>query len=238
MRLWSHAKRISQNLIVLILIGAASANSQIVVPNFLEDLEGNFNNNIPWNDEAPVRYQQVFAGSEVGALTALYQIRFRQDEVWGEAFSGTIPDATIVLTSIAAGPGELSMVFSENLGVDAMVVYSGLLTLRSASTGGSPNEFDIRIDLQQTFDFDPSGEMNLLMDVTIPTGPALTTFDAESTSDDSVSRVYCWTVEECLTTDDAMIADSVGLVTMFLDQAIFRDFFESGDTSAWSETVP
>jgi len=221
----------------LILLGTTVASSQVVVPNFLENLEGNFDNSIPWSDEAPVRYQQVFLGSEIGVLDQLARIRFRQDDFWGEPFSATIPDVTIVLSSIPAGPDELSMTFSDNLGPDAMVVYSGPLTLSSQATSGSPRRFDIVVTLQQTFDFDPSGGMNLLMDVLIPEGPALTAFDAESSSNDSVSRVYCWFYEDCTTTDDAMIADSVGLVAMFVE-SLFRDGFESGDTSAWSASRP
>ena len=119
-----------------------------------------------------------------------------------------------------------------------MVVYSGPLHLRSKSSSGSPHPFDIVFNIQQIFDFDPSSGMNLLLDVTIPEGPDLASFDAENSDGDSVSRVYCWVDEECLTSDDAMIADTVGLVTMLLPKLIFEDGFESGDTSVWSETVP
>jgi len=222
------------------LLGSAGTNSQVVVPNSLTNLEGNFNNNIPWNDESPVRYQQIFTGAEIGAIVDLQQIRYRQDNFWSHPFNATIPDVTIVLTSIPAGPDGLSMVFSENLGADATVVHSGPLRLRSRSLSGLPHRFDIIFNIQQTFDFDPSSGMNLLMDITIAEGSQLTTFDAEKTMGDSVSRVFCWAEEEedCLTTDDAMIADTVGLVTMFLPKLIFEDGFESGDTSAWSETEP
>jgi len=235
---WNRTRRTSQVLSVLILLGTVGASSQVVVPNFLTDVEGNFDNSIPWDDEAPVRYQQVFLGTEVGPIVELQQIRFRQDDFFGEPFSNTIPDVTIILTSIPAGPDGLSMVFSENLGADAMVVYSGPLHLRSKSSSGSPHPFDIVFNIQQIFDFDPSSGMNLLLDVTIPEGPDLASFDAENSDGDSVSRVYCWVDEECLTSDDAMIADTVGLVTMLLPKLIFEDGFESGDTSVWSETVP
>jgi hypothetical protein len=228
----------SQVPVIVLMLSAATASSQVVVPNSLTEVEGNLDNNIPWNDEAPVRYQQVFLGTEVGPIVELQQIRFRQDDLYGEPFSNTIPDVTIILTSIPAGPDGLSMVFSENLGADAMVVYSGPLHLRSRSLSGSPHPFDIAFNIQQTFDFDPSSGLNLLMDVTIPEGPVLTAFDAENSDFDSVSRVFCWVEEECLTTDDAMIADTVGLVTMLLPKLIFEDGFESGDTSVWSETVP
>lgn len=232
-------RQLSHFAALFLLFSAAGESASVsVVPNFLEDTEGNFDNTIPWSDEAPVRYQQVFLGSEVGPIVELQQIRFRQDDFWGEPFSGTIPDVTILLTSIPAGPDGLSMVFSENLGADAMVVYSGPLHLRSLSPAGSPHPFDIAINLQQTFDFEPSLGMNLLMDITIPDGPELTAFDAHNSPGDSVSRVYCWVFEECLTTDDAMIADTVGLVTMLLPKLVFEDGFESGDTSAWTATLP
>lgn len=235
---WYRTYTTSRVLGVMLLLGAATAHSQVVVPNLLTNLEGNFDNRIPWDGEAPVRYQQVFLGSEVGPIVELQQIRFRQDDFHGEPFSNTIPDVTIILTSIPAGPDGLSLVFSENLGADAMVAYSGPLHLRSRSLSGSPHPFDISFNLQQTFDFDPSSGMNLLLDVTIPEGPDLASFDAENSDGDSVSRVYCWFHEECLTTDDAMIANTVGLVTMLLPKLIFEDGFESGDTSVWSETVP
>jgi len=235
---WSGTKRTSRILVVLVLLGTAGASGQVVVPGFLENLEGNFDNNIPWNDEAPVRYQQVFLGSEVGSMVDLLQIRYRQDELYGEPFSGMIPDVTILLTSTSAGPDSLSMVFSENLGADATVVYSGPLHLRSRSLAGSPHRFDVIFNLQETFEFDPPPGMNLLMDVTIPESSVLTTFDAAQFPGDGVSRVFCWVEEDCVTTDDAMIADTVGLVTMFLPELIFEDGFESGDTLQWSVTVP
>jgi len=74
---WNRTRRTSQVLSVLILLGTVGASSQVVVPNFLTDVEGNFDNSIPWDDEAPVRYQQVFLGTEVGPIVELQQIRFR-----------------------------------------------------------------------------------------------------------------------------------------------------------------
>ena len=216
----------------------AEVGSVVVVPNDLIDIEGDFNNTIPWSDEGPVRYQQVYDGLEVGSIPELKQLRFRQDDFYGSPFSGTIPDVTIVLSSTAATPDGLSLTFSDNPGADALTVYSGPLLLTSGLSATVPRPFDIVLQLQNAFAFDGSAGANLLIDVTIAAGPELSSFDAEWIEGDAVSRVFCWTEEQCLTGDEAMIADSVGLVTMFLDARIFLDNFESGDLTQWTAVVP
>lgn len=61
-------------------------HAQMVVPNGLADVEGNESNVIPWDNFAtPVRYQQIYLGSEVGT-GLIEEIRFRQDGVFGDPF--------------------------------------------------------------------------------------------------------------------------------------------------------
>jgi hypothetical protein len=229
----------SGSIVVLAILTFATAGTgqMTVVPSALADSAGNFDNSIPWSDEAPVRYQQVLLGSEVGTLEVV-EIRFRQDESHGSAFSATLRGVKVVLSSTTASPDALSMTFSENLGADATTVFAGNLSLTSLPDSSVPRGFDTRLRPEPWFEFDASTGLNLLIDVTIESGPQLTYFDAEVSEADGVSRVYCWTVEECLTTDEAMIADTVGLITMVLGPVILEDDFETGQASRWSVALP
>ena len=67
----------------------------------------------------------------------------------------------------------------------------------------------------------------------------MTFFDAEDQSADSVSRLFTDVSGGYL--DPTGNLGTMGLVTGFgfvLDESIFEDGFESGDTSAWSSAVP
>lgn len=240
MGLWNFSWQVRFAFLFALFPLAVSAVAQVgptfVVPNHLADTEGNFDNMIPWDNEAPVRYQQVFSGSQLGDIE-IKQIRYRVDVNFGDAFNDRLTGVVVVLSSTDKAPDGLSMVFSENLSGDAEVVYSGDPTLFAVSDTLTPHRLGTVLTFDQAFVFDVDAGLNLLLDVTIADGPDLSSFDAEFTDADSVSRVYCWVFEECLTTDDAMIADTVGLVTRFLDELVFADGFESGDSSSWTATI-
>jgi hypothetical protein len=237
MKTWRDLFKFGSIAVFGILTSATAGTGQMtIVPGAQADSAGNFDNSIPWSDEAPVRYQQVLRGSEVGTMEVV-EIRFRQDESHGWAFAETLRGVKIVLSSTAAAPDALSMTFSENLGADATTVFAGNLSMTSLPDSSVPRGFDPRLRTEPWFSFDASTGLNLLIDVTIESGPELTYFDAEVSEADGVSRVYCWTVEECLTTDEAMIADTVGLITMVLGPVILEDDFETGETSRWSVAV-
>jgi hypothetical protein len=135
------------------------------------------------------RYQQAYAASlfagHDGPLT-ITRISFRPDAVSGGAFSATLADIQINLSTTPRVLSELTGVFADNLGSDdSIVVGRGSLALSSGFTGPAdgPKDFDIHIDLTTPFTYDP-GAGNLLLDVRNFGGvagdaPAQMVFDAE-----------------------------------------------------------
>jgi hypothetical protein len=95
----------------------------IVVPNSLTTQEGNTNSGAPFalGVHDKIRYQQVYAASAFLSLPGphlITQLAFRPDADVGYAFTRTIPDIQINLSTTSTSPDELSVVFAENVGVD------------------------------------------------------------------------------------------------------------------------
>lgn len=198
----------------------ATDDGSVVVPNALTSTEGDFDNAWPVHCSvwglASQRYQQVYAGTEVGS-GEITEIAFRPDgSDSGEAFGPTvISGVTITLATTTRPVDGLSTVFADNVGPDATTVYSGDLTLSSADTGPGPRDFDIRIALQHPFAFDGSVG-NLLLDVTVPSCQATTYLDATDSSTGSVSRQFTYTSDWTSPTNDAVgYEHGYGLVTQF-----------------------
>ena len=186
-------------------------------PNSLETQEGNSSNIIPFSIGASSqRYQQVFLATEFvsdSGQELITQILFRPDATFGDAFSSTIPDIQINLSTTSAAPDHLSTTFAKNVGNDDTVVFNrGPLSLSSANTGPlvGPKDFDIAINLSTPFIFNLSNG-NLLLDVRVFTGGFTTAFDAEDTLGDPISRVFNTNVNA-----STGFADTIGLVTKFV----------------------
>jgi hypothetical protein len=187
----------------------------VTVPNALTNVEGNGNNNFPFDSISPMRYQQVFAASQFPSGGGLItQIAFRPDGLVGIPFDVTINNIQIDLSTTLVAPDALSNVFAANVGPNDAVVYSGALSLSSADTGppGGPKAFDIIINLQTPFFYVPALG-NLLLDVRnnsgLPSGAA-GGFDSENLVGDSVSRVL-----GNIGSATASINDTEGLATQF-----------------------
>jgi hypothetical protein len=217
--------------------GTALAGPLVVVPNSNTNTEGTGSANAP-NSRFPfdlgqtlvdsARYQQVYAASAFGALARpenITQIVFRPDgtPANANAFSTTLPDVQINLSTTSADPDGLSNTFADNVGSDDTVVSQGALSLSSQYSGpfGGPKDFDIVIDLPHHFQYDPS-QGNLLLEVRnfgggTPVDETTTPFDLQSTLGDSISRVGTGLNGAGGTADstDATFADTGGLVTQF-----------------------
>src|SRR5271156_4295689 len=117
--------------LVLLLVGSASA-ANIVVPNSLANVEGETGNGLPfsnnWFGIPSLRYQQVYLASQFSALSGpslITAIAFRPEGTDdGTAFSTTLPDVQIDLSTTSAAPGSLSATFANNVGVNDTVVHS------------------------------------------------------------------------------------------------------------------
>ena len=210
--------------IMLIALSAVSQTQAavIAVPNVLTSGEGNSNNSEPFS--FPARYQQVFAASQFSSLSApalISTISFRPDAVFGQAFSITIPNVQISLSTTFAAPDELNPIFSNNIGADTKVVFGGPLFLSSAFTGPTvgPKTFDISIGLQNLFLYN-FHEGNLLLDVkNFTTNLPMSAFDAQDVVGDSISRVFSSNVNSDTVFfgngNPNDFSNSLGLVTQF-----------------------
>ncbi len=191
---------------------AVSAPVSIVAPNAQAGTAGEVGNFFPFFRNSSLRYQQVFEASEFSALTGpatLTGIAFRCDDIKCGAFSEDV-SATISFSTTSASADGLSSSFADNVGGDETVVKTGSFTLSSAGISGSPSAFDIVIDVDDTFDYDP-GAGNLLMEVQMAASPGNIgiLFDAQVTTGDATSRVFATAGGAAGTTD------TLGLVTQF-----------------------
>jgi hypothetical protein len=243
-----HLKLIT--LILAFLVPSAAAQGQAILPATLAGQEGNANNTFPFNCGSGVssaRYQQVYLGSEVGT-GRITELRFRLEGFNGCAtgFSQTLSNVTIQLSSTTTAhpldsSGGLSATFAENIGPDVTTVFSGDLLLSSSGSPAIPRPFDIVVPLKSRFFFDSSTGANLLLDVSLPACPPVAfcndsnvvVLDSHFVANDGVARVFA----HDHTSPIAEFSDTLGLVTQVIFP-IFEDGFESGNTSAWSFSVP
>jgi hypothetical protein len=187
-------KRFIKVLAVGILLTTPLYGASIVVPNSLETVEGNGENAYPFNVDS-MRYQQVYVASNFSELLypeLITQIIFRPDAEYGPAFSATLSNVQINLSTTPASPGSMSFVFADNVGPDDVVVHSGPLVLTSAASGpiDGPKDFDIVINLQTPFLYAPS-QGNLLLDIRNFSGAVTGFFDAHADYTTSpIARVY------------------------------------------------
>jgi hypothetical protein len=172
----------------------------LVAPNGLASTSGDTDNRFPLLVAGGMRYQQVFAASQFAAFGGprlIDEIDFRNDSTGsGRAFSATIPNISISLSTTQASPDALDVTFASNIGPDATQVYSGSLTISSSNAAGPGNTkaFDIAIHFQRAFLYDPSAG-NLLLDIANLSGTDAffdnTEFlDSTNVFADSVSRVF------------------------------------------------
>jgi hypothetical protein len=205
--------------IALAGLSSPASAQNVVVPNALANVEGNFNNGFPFNLTAfglsSQRYQQVYAANNFSTITSptlITAISFRPDGSSGTAFGSTLPNIQINLSTTSAAVDALSTTFAANVGGNDTVVFSGPLSLSSSNIGGPPRNFDIVITLQTPFLYDPTAG-NLLMDVRNFSAGTTTFFDAENTPGDAISRVYTFTGNVNSTVADQ--SNTAGLVTQF-----------------------
>ena len=198
--------------------GILQADTITVVPNGNATVEGNANNGYPFNVDffgvTSQRYQQVYNASDFGAVSGpalITAIAFRPDAGQGNAFTSTLANVQINLSTTSSSAGSISSTFASNVGADDTIVRSGALTLSSADTpvAGGTRAFDIVINLTTPFLYDPSLG-NLLLDVRNFSGGATTQFDAAFTASDSVARSF---YDPASSPTGA--TDSIGLVTQF-----------------------
>src|SRR5437868_928728 len=106
----------------LSLLCAPSRASLVVAPTGNAAVEGDTNNSFPFDLSAgatTMRYQQVYDAalfSTFGGPQLITRIAFRPDAGFGSAFSSTLPNIRIDLSTTAASSSSLSTIFANNVG--------------------------------------------------------------------------------------------------------------------------
>ena len=136
---------------------------------------------------------------------------FRRDLTSPAPFSVDFSNVVISLSTTQASAATLSTNFANNVGADAVDVYSGALTVASASAGGVPAPLDISVVLQQAFTYDPA-QGNLLLEWVNLGGESYSGFFADSVFDhnDGTARIIGFAPGSA-----TGLADTSGLVTAF-----------------------
>ncbi len=168
-------------------------NFTVVVPNHLAKVEGNQNNIYPFHIAAlaipSMRYQQIYARTEFSEGGIVDKIRFRQDTTEGRPFSSSGIDVQINLGYSARGIPDAAPVFADNIGKGYVTVFDGLLSLSSAASTQSPRLFDITINVEDLFYYDPT-QGDLLLDIRVRNSASTTRFDlADSAQQSSTIRI-------------------------------------------------
>jgi hypothetical protein len=211
-------------LIVGLFSNAALASTIILPPG--NDLpQEEVPNAFPIGAVQPGRYQQVYSSEDFPAgPISVSSLSFRIDWVSQSGmpsdFSAIIQSIDILLSTTARDPDGLSAVFSDNVGEDLTLVFTGLLDLGSVDPGEpeDPAQFHVTIHFQREFSYDPQNG-NLLFEArnhtgtNLPNGNAIF-YAAATSAGDGTSRVY-----EFFDPLGAAVQigrlDSFGLVTSF-----------------------
>ena len=142
---------------------------------------------------ANYRHQQVYAASAFPSPLRpklIRELRWRPDYVYGNAFTTTLAQVVIRLSTTPKQPDGLSGVFAQNPGADETVVFSGPITLSSRYVGppNGPKEFDIAIPLQTNFFYSPVNG-NLLVDVLNYNASTVSPVAGQGVGGDGASRL-------------------------------------------------
>lgn len=164
----------------------------IVVPNSFETTEASSFTSVPFNYQHTIltnsiRVQTRYPASQFAGLNGVpaYITRIAHRPNFGGAGNFgpvTISDVLITLATMPSSQVDLSLTLDDNIPNAALVVHNGDLILDTAfadATSGTTKKFDIVIDLQTPFLYDPSTG-DLVVEVQIPpnSGAATNNFDA------------------------------------------------------------
>jgi hypothetical protein len=199
----------------------AQSAIRVVVPNNLESSEGNTIASFPFDCfNGSMRYQQVYAASHFSAISNaggfINSISYRLDSPCLTGDGQVIPSLQIDLSTTSKAPDSLSPVFAENVGVnDTIVRGPGSLTMSSScSPGTKPQSFQLLIQFDRPFFYDPSAG-NLLLDVRNYSGPqpdnSCIYIDGENAIGDSISSILSFDVNASAASD----ISSLGFVNRF-----------------------
>jgi hypothetical protein len=211
-------KRLMSMLGISAACAALAQPVQVVVPGGLGNVEGNTNMS-DFLNASSFRMQMVFdasqftgLGSGPGISNRISSISFRIDGASTSTVLYSFGGASVTLSTIPRAPDNLSAVFADNVGSDAVTIYSGGQPFGSAYfPGASPQPFAETLLGINPFYYSPS-QGNLLVDIRGVEGQTLFpgALDAQEGIGDSVSRVFAVGNLASMGTPDTL-----GLVTRF-----------------------
>ena len=195
--------------------------AEFVVPNDLENVEGDSASGVPFFIEnagwPSLRFQQIYDANQFSQANPdgsyITEIRFRDDSQ--SVGSGSmISSIQINLSATARPAGGLSTNFASNVGPDDTVVFGPAeLTIVGECCGAAPGPFADTINLTSPYYYRPSAG-NLLLDVRNYTGGIFRPFSLPSldatTQKPSVSMIYANPVDAT-----SGMRSPLGLVTLF-----------------------
>jgi len=197
--------------------------SCVVVPNANATVEGDSANAWPFSlggFHPSMRYQQIYDPGEFSQSGVITEIRFRPDDSVSP-FAGVDAQVEIYLGYAATTVTTPSSTYADNIGPGYTKVLDGTLMLSSGATGGPPRDFDIIVDVDNLFMYDPAVGP-LLLDIRVFNDPSTTFFDAVGISplQTATTRIYTAVGD---TVDDPTgiihlsgpASDPYGLVTLF-----------------------
>jgi len=209
------------------------AATNVVVPGGLANVEGNSSVN-DFMTASSFRMQMVFNASQFGFLSSspglsniINSISFRPDGASSGDVLSVFGGGSVTLSTTPRGPDNLSSVFADNIGADAVTVYSGGVTFGgSYFPGQSPQPFGNSLIATTPFNYIPS-HGNLLVDIRAGGGQILLpgALDSQNAVGDSVSRVFASSSSAV-----SGVADSLGPVGRF-------SFTIVPEPSAWLLTM-
>lgn len=161
----------------LILAQACPVSADfVVVPNALETVEGESYDIFPFGNfwgEPSARFQQVFDASQFADYLAtgafIIQVAFRPEGDGGWGFNFQFQDFVLSLSTTQKKPGQLSTNFSENVGPDEKIVWSGIIQTVCSWPDGRPSGFFLSIPFSYRPFFYQPALGNLLVDIRIST---------------------------------------------------------------------
>jgi hypothetical protein len=213
---WRSVFSLPLGAVILLTAHHGAAQSTFVVPGGLANTEGNSSMSDVFTTTSSFRMQQVFDASEFaflgGGTGQINNLSFRLDGTATDSPTYTYGNVTIRLCTTAKTPDSLTPVFSENLGPDALTVFTGSATFGSAFLPApSPQQFFTQFNFATAFRY--SAAMgNLLVDIQAGGADRFGSggLDAQAVAGDFTSRVFA---TSALNTSGTL--DTSGLVTRF-----------------------
>lgn len=177
-----------------IAVGSQVVPSRQVAPGSQANIETGNQNAFPFHlvttpPTPSLRYQQIYSRAEFASGGIIDAIRLRRAGTQGP-FTSTPIDVKISLGYAATTVATASSVFSDNIGPNYVTVLDTNALVLSSSASGTPNPFDIVIDVDNVFDYEPAlGD--LLVDITVRNSPTAGGFEATGLGQQTVTtRIF------------------------------------------------